>query len=211
MNAVIRRAFSASFETREEGDKGIIQGRPVILNSRTNMGKWDEVIDAGALDETDLTDVRLCLDHDTSYVYARSRRNNGNSTMQISKDAQGMSFSASLNIASSPKAQDYFSAVKRGDMDTMSFMFTEDGVYWEDLESDHPTRHIAKIGTIFEFSCVTFPSYKETSIQARDSSALESIERELESLRSQRAATLDSDKLLRLARAKYEYTRKFKI
>lgn len=211
MNAVIRRAFSASFETREEGDKGIIQGRPVILNSRTNMGKWDEVIDAGALDETDLTDVRLCLDHDTSYVYARSRRNNGNSTMQISKDAQGMSFSASLNIASSPKAQDYFSVVKRGDMDAMSFMFTEDGVYWEDLESDHPTRHIAKIGTIFEISCVTFPAYKDTSIQARDSSALESIERELESLRSQRAATLDSDKSLRLARAKYEYTRKFKI
>lgn len=211
MNAVIRRAFSTSFETREEGDKGIILGRPVILNSRTNMGKFDEVIDAGALDETDLTDVRLCLDHDTSYVYARSRRNNGNSTMQISKDAQGMSFSASLNIASSPKAQDYFSAVKRGDMDAMSFMFTQDGWYWENPESDHPIRHISKIGKIFEFSCVTFPAYMATSIQARDSSALESIERELESLRNQRAATLDSDKSLRLARAKYEYTRKFKI
>ena len=66
MNEIITRAFPARFETREENEQGIIEGMPVVLNSRTNMGDWDEIIDAGALNNTDLTDVRLCLNHDTS-------------------------------------------------------------------------------------------------------------------------------------------------
>lgn len=209
MSEIIRRSFAARFETREENGQGIIEGMPVVLNSRTNMGDWDEVIDAGALDKTDLTDVRLCLDHDTSYVYARSRNNNGNSTMQIFRDVAGLRFRAQLNIKSSPKAQDYYSAVSRGDMDKMSFMFTVDGYEWSDLETDHPTRHITSIGTIYEFSCVTFPAYESTSIEARDSKTLESVKRELESLRAQRLKTLDSDKLLDLAKARYEYNKKF--
>ncbi len=94
---IVLRSFSASFETREDGDNGIITGRPVVLNSRTNLGDWDEVIDGNALAKTDLTDVRLCLNHDTSYVYARSRRNNGNSTMTLGVDERGLTFDARLN------------------------------------------------------------------------------------------------------------------
>ncbi|MBQ2348093.1 MAG: HK97 family phage prohead protease [Clostridia bacterium] len=209
MSEIARRAFPARFETREENGIGIIEGMPVVLNSRTNMGEWDEIIDVGALNDTDLTDVRLCLNHDTGYVYARSRNNHGSSTMQIFRDAAGLRFRASLNIKSSPKAQDYYSAVNRGDMDKMSFMFTIDAYQWEDLESDHPTKRITRIGKIFEFSCVTFPAYDSTSIEARDASALESVKRELESLRAQRLKTLDSDKSLDLAKARYEYNKKF--
>lgn len=209
MNEIITRAFPAQFETREENEQGIIEGMPVVLNSRTNMGDWDEIIDAGALNNTDLTDVRLCLNHDTSYVYARSRNNNGNSTMQIFRDAAGLRFRAGLNIKTCPKAQDYYSAVSRGDMDKMSFMFTVDGYEWTDLETDHPTRHITSIGVIYEISCVTFPAYESTSIEARDASALESVKRELESLRAQRLKTLDSDKSLDLAKLRYEYNKKF--
>ena len=61
---VVRRAFDANFETREDSD-GIITGRPVVLNSVTDLGWFDEVIDSGALRNTDLSDVRLCLNHDT--------------------------------------------------------------------------------------------------------------------------------------------------
>ena len=206
MEAVVCRAYQAGFETREENGAGIITGRPVVLNSRTDFGDWDEVIDSRALDNTDLTDVRLCLNHDTSYVYARSRRNNGNSTMQINTDANGLAFEASLNVESSPKAQDYYSAVKRGDMDKMSFMFSIDGYEWENLETDHPTRRITSIGKIYEISCVTFPAYNSTSIEARSDEALESVKNELESLRAQRAETLDSgNKSLAIAKARYKY------
>lgn len=208
---VVRRAFQASFETREENGSGIVTGKPVVLESRTDLGDFDEIIDRNALNETDLTDVRLCLNHDTGYVYARSRRNNGNSTMEIYTDATGLSFTASLNLEGSPRAKDFYSAVSRGDMDKMSFMFTIDGYEWENLETDHPTRRITKIGSIFEISCVTFPAYNSTSITARDAEALENVKRELENLRAERAKTLESDrsKALIAAKARYEYMRRF--
>jgi HK97 family phage prohead protease len=204
---IVKRAFDAAFETREEDSSGIITGRPVVLNSRTDLGFCDEVIDSGALQKTDLRDVRLCLNHDTSYVYARSRQNNGSSTMQIMTDAIGLTFTAGLDIQNSPKARDLYSAIKRGDIDKMSFMFTIDGYEWENLKSDHPTRHITSIGTIFEISAVTFPAYDSTSISARDASALESVKRELEKARaSLREAPDGAD--VELAKAKYFFMRR---
>lgn len=204
---IVKRAFDAAFETREEDSSVIITGRPVVLNSRTDLGFCDEVIDSGALQKTDLRDVRLCLNHDTSYVYARSRQNNGSSTMQIMTDVLGLTFTAGLDIQNSPKAQDLYSAIKRGDIDKMSFMFTIDGYEWENLKSDHPTRHITSIGTIFEISAVTFPAYDSTSISARDASALESVKRELEKARaSLREAPDGAD--VELAKAKYFFMRR---
>jgi HK97 family phage prohead protease len=206
---VVNRAFDAEFQTRDDGEKrGLVSGRPVVLNSRTDLGFCDEVIDSGALAKTDLSDVRLCLNHDTSYVYARSRNNNGSSTMQISTDALGLSFEAELDIENSPAAQDYYSAISRGDIDKMSFMFTIDGYEWENLESDHPTRHITSIGKIFEISAVTFPAYQSTSIEARNSEELESIRSELESAREQlRKEPPDGDNI-ELAKAKYKFMRR---
>ena len=165
------------------------------------------MIDDDALRSTNLNDVRLCLNHDTSYVYARSRRNNGNSTMQINTDAMGLTFSAGLDIQNSPKAQDYYAAVRRGDIDKMSFMFTVDGYEWENLESDHPTRHITSIGTIFEISAVTFPAYDTTSIEARNAETLDSVKRELESARAELRRSPDGAGV-ELAKAKYFYLRR---
>lgn len=205
MKAIVTRSFGAEFQTREENGESIVEGRPVVLNSRIDLGFCDEVIDSRALDGTDLTDVRLCLNHDTGYVYARSRRNNGNSTMQIYTDVQGLRFRARLNTEDSPKAKDFYSAVSRGDMDKMSFMFTVDGYEWENLETDHPTRRITKIGSIFEISCVTFPAYDTTSIEARSTDELDSIKREMEIARQTAERTVDTDTELRLAKAKYNY------
>lgn len=202
---VVRRAFDAAFETRED-ESGVITGRPVVLNSVTDLGCFDEVIDSGALRNTDLSDVRLCLNHDTSFVYARSRRT-AKSTMEIDVDAMGLTFSAGLDVEGSPKAQDLYAAVKRGDIDKMSFMFTIDGYEWENLESDHPTRHITSIGKIFEISAVTFPAYDSTSIEARDAEALESVKRDLERARAELRKTPD-DGAVELAKAKYFYTRR---
>ena len=63
-------------------------------------------------------------------------------------------------------------------------MFIVDGDAWEDLDTEHPTRHIRSISKVFEVSAVTFPAYEETSIQARGlSDALESARASLESAR----------------------------
>lgn len=195
-NNLITRYYDTTFESREENNVAIITGHPIVFNSRADLGFFDEIIDAGALDTTNLNDVRLCLNHDTSYVYARSRRNNANSTMKIDVVFDGLTFEAALAINDSPKARDYYSAVKRGDMDKMSFMFSVDEEEWENLESDHPTRHIKKIGSVIEISAVTFPAYEQTTISARSKEALENAKSELESARAaKRSKSVETDEI----------------
>ena len=189
------RSFKAEFETREENEQGIVEGRPIVFNSFSDFGDYFETIDEHALDNADMTDVRLCLNHDTSFVYAKSRRNNGNSTMQLFLDNLGLRFVAGLNIKSSPKSQDYYSAVKRGDMDKMSFMFVIKSIEWENLDSDKPTARIMEISKIYEISCVTFPAYQATDIEARNSSEVETMLASLEKARKERALkTVETDK-----------------
>lgn len=187
-----QRAYTVELETREEGENGVIIGQPIVFNSVTDLGYFDEVIESGALDGTDLTDVRLCLNHDTSYVYARSRRNNENSTMMLEPIPTGLKIRARLNLEGSPKAQDLYSAITRGDMDKMSFMFSVEDEEWDNLESDHPTRRIKKIGTVVEVSAVTFPAYEATDIYARSKDALDSARSAVETVRQQKAAELES-------------------
>ncbi|MBR4210175.1 MAG: HK97 family phage prohead protease [Lachnospiraceae bacterium] len=190
---------SYSFEVRaEDGDQGsTITGRPIVYGSRTNLGPFDEVIEHGALDQADLTDVRFLINHDISRIpLARSRRNNGKSTMQFSVDQQGLNLDwVRLDTENNSDARALYSAVKRGDITGMSFMFSVDDEEWENIESDHPTRHILKIGSVVEVSAVTFPAYESTEINARSGEALESARSALESARQQRAAEVDTSEL----------------
>lgn len=189
-----RRSYM--FEVRAESGEGrnIITGRPIVYDSKTDIGGWfAEVIDRGALDKTDLTDVRLLVNHDTRKIpLARSRRNNGNSTMQLSVNDFGMDIRAMLDIENNPEAAALYSAVARGDISGMSFLFSVDSERWDNLESDYPTRHIISIGSVVEVSAVTFPAYDTTEIFARSKEALESARSALDNARQQGAAPLDS-------------------
>lgn len=191
-------------EVRAEGEQdGIITGRPIVYNSRTNIGYFDEIIDSGALDGADMTDVRFLVNHDISNIpLARSRRNNGNSTMQLTPDSDGLGIAANVDIENNAQARSLYSAVQRGDVTGMSFMFSVDEERWENLESDHPTRHIVKIGSIVEVSAVTFPAYDSTSINARSSEALESARAALESARAKTASAETETRELELLKMK---------
>lgn len=186
MNKEIR---SFSFEVRAEENEEhghFLTGRPIVYNSRTNLGWYDEIIETGALDETDLKDVRFLVNHNTDMIpLARSRNNNENSTMQMSVDADGMSIRVDLDTENNADARSLYSAVSRGDISGMSFMFTVDKDEWSDQQSDHPTRTIRSIDRVFEVSAVTFPAYSSTSITARGlSEALEGAKASLESARA---------------------------
>lgn len=190
-----RRSYNFEVRAEEKDGVKIITGRPVVYNSRTNIGLFDEVIDMGALDGADLTDVRFLINHNTSMIpVARSRRNNGNSTMQLSADQQGLNIDwVKLDTENNSDSRSLYSAVQRGDITGMSFMFSVDDEEWVDLESDHPTRHIRKIGSVVEVSAVTFPAYDATEINARCREALDNARSALESARAQRAGSLESD------------------
>lgn len=208
LNGLERRTYE--FEVRaDQNDEnfGVITGRPIVYDSRTNLGWIDEIIERGALDDADLKDVRFLVNHDTSKIpLARSRNNNANSTMQLMVDDEGMAIRVNLDIENNTEARNLYSAVKRGDISGMSFMFGIDSAEWDDLESDHPTRRIKKISTVVEVSAVTFPAYQDTTIDARNKDGLDSLKIALENARRQHRS-LDSEqnkRALELEKAKNE-------
>lgn len=183
------------FEVRAENNEkhgDHLTGRPIVFEQKTDMSGWyAEVVDRGALDHTDLTDVRFLVGHDTSMIpLARSRRNNANSTMQMEIDENGLVIRVDLDTENNNEAKALYSATKRGDMTGMSFMFTVDGEEWENLDSDYPTRHITSISRVFEVSAVAFPAYEQTSLEARSAEALENARASLE---RERAEQRDSE------------------
>lgn len=196
-----------NFETREynfemtaeknDREKGVIRGRPIVYGSRTNLGMFDEIIEFGALDNADLKDVRFLVNHDVSKIpLARSRNNNENSTMQLKTDEKGLSICVKLDVDSNVEARSLYSAIERGDISGMSFMFAVDDEEWDELSSDHPLRKVRSISNVVEVSAVTFPAYEDTEISVRDKQALENAKAALESARR----SLDSD--LKLLKAK---------
>jgi len=184
------RAFN--FEVRAEENEAhghFLSGRPIVFGQRTDLGWYDEVIEHGALDTTDLKDVRFLVNHNTDMIpLARSRNNNENSTMQLTVDDDGMGIRVDLDTENNADAKSLYSAVSRGDISGMSFMFTVDKDSWDDVNTEHPTRHIRSIQSVLEVSAVTFPAYSQTSIQARGlSEALDSAKESLDSERARLA------------------------
>lgn len=192
------RSFAFDVRAEQNEDHGhYLTGRPIVFGQRTDIGRYDEIIEQGALDMTDLKDVRFLVNHNIDMIpLARSRNNNENSTMQMSVDADGMMIRVDLDTENNADARSLYSAVSRGDVSGMSFMFSVDKDSWDDVESEHPTRHVRSIKRVLEVSAVTFPAYSQTSIQTRGlSGALDSA---MESLESERARMSE----LRLAKEK---------
>ncbi len=164
-----------------------IEGHPAIYDQRTDIGGWFyEIIERGAFDSCDFDDVLFSVNHDLRKIpLARSRRNNGNSTMQLQTNDRGLYIRANLDVEENSEAKSLYSAVKREDIDGMSFIFYVDEEKWEDLDSEMPTRRIQKIHKVIEVSAVNFPAYTGTDINARDKSVLDNAAKALENARSQ--------------------------
>ena len=189
MENIEKRAFLCEVRARKDEERGnILEGVPIVFNQMTDLGWCNEIIEPTALDKADMKDVRFLVNHDTNSIpFARSRNNNKNSTMQLEVKKDGLHIRVDLDTEKNPRAQELHSAVERGDIDQMSFMFRVDGDKWDDLDSDHPTRHITSISKIFEVSAVTFPAYEGTSLNARSTddghASLESAREALENAR----------------------------
>lgn len=195
------RLFNFEIRAEEDQERGsVLTGRPIVFGQRTNLGWYDEIIEPGALDVTDLKDVRFLVNHNTDMIpLARSRNNTENSTMQMSVDADGMAIRVNLDTENNADAKSLYSAVSRGDISGMSFMFTVDKDSWDDVDTDHPTRRVRSIRQVMEVSAVTFPAYSQTSIQARGlSDALDSAKESLESERTRLAEIEKQKKKIRI-------------
>lgn len=166
----MKQTRSFNFEIRAENSErygDYITGRPIVLDEVTDLGDFTEEIRKGALDETDMKDVRFLINHNIDMIpLARSRNNTENSTMQFTVDEFGMNIRVNLDTEENADARALYSAINRGDISGMSFMFDVDrnDEEWQDLESEKPHRIINRIRKIYEVSAVTFPAYEQTEI-----------------------------------------------
>ena len=113
-----------------------------------------------------MKDVLLCYNHDmTKIPLARSRRNNGKSTMTLTLDAQGLMIEAELDVENNQEARAVYSSIERGDLNGMSFrmLIDEYKVIEPTQEGELPTIEITKIKQIREVSVVNCPAYAQTS------------------------------------------------
>lgn len=165
----IRTAEIRATEPTADGkDALIIVGTPIVFEQPTQiddlLGSYTEVIKRGALDDADLTDSRLLVNHDLTRIpLARTPK-----TMQFNVTDKGMEMRAELPDTEEAKA--VYTAVKRGDLTGMSFAFTvPDG--GDSFDAETNTRTITKIDKVYEVSLVNFPAYPTASAEARSARA----------------------------------------
>lgn len=165
----IRVAEIRADEPSADGEKALIlRGRPVVYDTPTEIhdicGSYIEIVQRGALDGADLSDVRLLVGHDTSKIpLARTPK-----TMKLKLDNEGLTFEAVL--PDTEAGREAYEAVKRGDLKGMSFAFTvPDGGDSYDAESN--TRKISRIAKVYECSLTGFPAYESTTVSAESRDA----------------------------------------
>ena len=193
-----RRAYTSEV-TAEENE---IVGNPVVCGVRTQMYDYIEVIEPGALIEADISDVLLTVNHNLNDIpLARSKGGQPGETMQLTVDNYNCNITAQLDVENNPQARALHSAVSRGDITGMSFMFHVKEDSWE-RENDVLVRHIQKIDKIVDVSAVTIPAYPSTSISARSAGYENEINHENEQAEQRkRAEKLELEKL----KLKYMY------
>jgi len=153
-----------------------IGGYAATFNSEASGLNFREVIAPGAftraLASTD--PVFLLVNHDMEGIPLASTQSG---TLKLRQDNTGLYMEATLD-QTNPKAQELSSAIRRGDMDKMSFAFT---VSPDGQTRDEGLRTIQDIERLYEVSVVTLPAYDSTSVGMRkaDEPDLELAKRKL--------------------------------
>lgn len=173
------RALGKDEKPEELKDEMIVEGKAITYDDKTRLFSMDgndyfEIIERGALKETDVSDVFLKYNHSDNFmVLARTR----NKTLTIEDREDGVYIRASL--ANTSEGKDLYELIKRGDIDKMSFAFTEkDGLFNEETK----TWTVRNITKLYDVAAVTVPAYENTNIYAVRMSELENRKSELENL-----------------------------
>ena len=139
-----------------------IGGYAATFNAEATGLNFREVIAPGAFTRALASQdpVFLLVNHDMEGIPLASTQSG---TLQLRQDSTGLYMEATLDPAN-PKAQELSSALRRGDMDKMSFAFT---VSPDGQTKDAGLRTLTDIERLYEVSVVTLPAYDSTSVGMR--------------------------------------------
>lgn len=172
------RSIASKFETREENDERIIEGYFAVFNSNYEIAPgMSESVAPGAFKNTLSGDIRALVNHDTTLVLGR----NTAKTLELSEDERGLWGRIRINPNDSD-AVNLYERVKRGDVSQCSFGFD---ILDEETEfrEDGGVHWTIKEVKLYEVSCVTFPAYESTNIDARSKQRDDILKRKTEEWR----------------------------
>ena len=146
--------------------------------------RFNEVVDARAFDNTDMSDVIMQYDHE-GRVFARM----SNNTLTVIPDERGLLIEADLG--GTELGRQLFEEIRGGYTNKMSFGFTVDGediLDTKDIDGKALTvRTITSVRKLYDVSAVSLPANDATSISVRSLT-----DGEIERIRAER---LEAEKL----------------
>lgn len=170
-----------------------IQGYALRFGEESNLlGEFYEVISPEALEDADMSDVRMLIDHNSSYVIGRTTAG----TLDLEVTEEGLYFRCTLPNTS--YARDVYENIKLGNIRECSFgmVVGSDGDSFERRDDGIFKRTINKIQTIFDCSVVSFPAYSSSSVEP----ALRSIEH----IKQEESNKIEEQRSLELAKVQLE-------
>ena len=157
-------------ETEEAPDeRKVVKGYASTFNEPYTLfenddWRFNEVVDARAFDNTDMSDVIMQYDHE-GRVFARM----SNNTLTVIPDERGLLIEADLG--GTELGRQLFEEIRGGYTNKMSFGFTVDGEdYLDTKDADGKAltvRTITSVRKLYDVSAVSLPANDATSISVR--------------------------------------------
>ena len=143
----------------DDNKKYMVEGyastfEPYTLWTTEDGVEIKEQISPDAFNETDFSDVVFRIDHQGP-VFART----SNDLIDLSVDDHGLK--SIIDLSKTEKARGVFEDIEAGMYPQMSFAFTVEREAWD---RETHTRHIEKIGKLYDVSAVSFPANPGTEI-----------------------------------------------
>ena len=150
-------------------ERKVVRGYASTFNEpytlfETDDWRFNEVVDARAFDNTDMSDVIMQYDHE-GRVFARM----SNNTLTVIPDEKGLLIEADLG--GTELGRQLYEEIRGGYTNKMSFGFTVDGedrLDTKDVDGkDLTVRTITSVRKLYDVSAVSLPANDATSISVR--------------------------------------------
>ena len=192
---------SAETEEVEQEERKVVTGYASTFNEPYTLfenddWRFNEVVDARAFANTDMSDVIMQYDHE-GRVFARM----SNNTLTVTPDEKGLLIEADLG--GTELGRQLYEEIRGGYTNKMSFGFTVDGEDILDTKDadgkDLTVRTITSVRKLYDVSAVSLPANDATSISVRSLT-----DGEIERIQAERleAEALELRRRKLLARAK---------
>ena len=156
-------------ELEDQPDAMIVRGYASTFDEPYTLYEdeyWrlEEVVDRGAFESTDMTDVIMQYDHE-GRVFARNKNN----TLTVTPDDHGLLIEA--NLGGTELGRQLYEEIRGGYTDKMSFGFTVDSEDILDTKAEDgkalTVRTITSVRKLYDVSAVSIPANDATEISVR--------------------------------------------